>query len=559
MVFEEEDAPTEEVDRTNGADALSPAKSASLSMEQRRLHPASVAVNLIPRGWQFVRGAWPWLLALFIGGGGVSAEGAVELSVLLFVLAGTLWSTVVHYFTLRYQVVDGRLEIATGLLNRQVRQISADRIQNLELVRNLFHKMSGLVELHIETASGGEVEGMLSALSVEEGEELVALLDRARGAVARAEEKEPPPSIIENSTNDLFRFGTTQARFGLAMVVLLVMFDGVLPTMNTPEERSSLASFAGVFGAALFVAVMSGAWLAGVAGAMLKHHGFKLVKRGTTLIAEEGLFTRRRVELPLAKVQRVTVLQPFLRRLFGFGSVTVESAAANADGGGTRRSRSMIPVVELARFDEMVALTVPDLDVVLGEVDLLPPHQRQLWRAWIRASVQSGIAAFVVGLVWWPWGLVAWGLVPLNMVLAWLDWRYQGWLVTDRVVVSRRGYLSRTTTIISRSKLQSCDVRQGPLLRRHGLGLLVLRVAGSSVTMPVIGFEQALDIQHRLLRVPGSWFRGVDRCPGVIGHDGNEAHEHHEVQREGDGPDQEEGGGDHPPSGPTCVEHEADG
>ena len=59
-------------------------------------------------------------------------------------------------------------EMQSGLLNRQVRVIPPERIQNVELTRNVFHRMSGLVEVRVETASGTDIEGQLSALSEHE-------------------------------------------------------------------------------------------------------------------------------------------------------------------------------------------------------------------------------------------------------------------------------------------------------------------------------------------------------------------------------------------------------
>jgi membrane protein YdbS with pleckstrin-like domain len=92
-----------------------------------------------------------------------------------------------------------------------------------------------------------------------------------------------------------------------------------------------------------------------------------------------------------------------------------------------------------------------------------------------------------------------WLMVPITATLAWLDWRYQGWWVSDEVVVARRGFLSRRTTVVSRGKLQSTELIQGPFLRRYDLGVLVLRVAGSSVVMPVLQFDEAYALQQQLL------------------------------------------------------------
>jgi uncharacterized membrane protein len=67
-------------------------------------------------------------------------------------------------------------------------------------------------------------------------------------------------------------------------------------------------------------------------------------------------------------------------------------------------------------------------------------------------------AVFPAGLLtwwFWPWGALAWLLLPLSAFLAWFDFRNQGWLVTDRAIVVRTGWLRRATRVMPREKVQS--------------------------------------------------------------------------------------------------------
>ena len=153
-----EDDPTEEVLPAND----DPTEEEVIDSEWRGLHPLSLVANLAPRTWRTLRGTWP-LLAAFAIGGRRDSVAILFIAALFFGMA--VWSTVLHFLTLRYRVVHGRLEMRSGLLNRQNRALDPSRIQNTELVRNPLHKLLGLVELRVETASGREVEGLLSALS----------------------------------------------------------------------------------------------------------------------------------------------------------------------------------------------------------------------------------------------------------------------------------------------------------------------------------------------------------------------------------------------------------
>ena len=148
------------------------------------VHPLSVLVNFVPRTWSLLRTAWPVLLAVLYGGRG--ADGIADAITLAVFFALPFLSSTIHALTLRYRVADGRLEIRSGLLNRQARTIGLDRIQNVEQVQNVYQRISGLVEVRIETASGREVEGLLSAVSTSAADALVAELNAGRRQVRGA-------------------------------------------------------------------------------------------------------------------------------------------------------------------------------------------------------------------------------------------------------------------------------------------------------------------------------------------------------------------------------------
>jgi putative membrane protein len=464
----------------------------------RTLHPASLAVNLLPRTWATVRSAWPLLLALFFGGR-ANGTGLVDLLLIAIFLVMSVGGTIAHWLTLRYRLVGGRLELKSGFLDRQVRVIAAERVQNVELVQNVFHRLSGLVEVRIETASGTEVEGLLSALQVDEARRLVDALQSARPAVADAGASDV---LVANGPLEIAWYGATTTRFGVLAVMIGVGFEalstqGAFDVEALDAVRSVLGAVGGVF---TIIAIASGAWLLGIGTSMLRHYGFRLVRERGVLLAEQGLLTRRRTELSFQKVQCITVAEPVLSRTAGFASVWIETAAAREGGDGTQHGEAVVPYAEAEAVRKVAAATV-----TLGGIDpidppLQPPHPRALVRALVGATVRGLLLGGV--LAWWfyPWGLLALLFVPLQLVTARLDFAAQGWLVTDDVVVSRRGWLSRRTVFVPRNKLQSALVEQGPFLRRARLGMLTVRVAGSQIPLPLLGMDDALGLQRRLVR-----------------------------------------------------------
>lgn len=460
----------------------------------RMLHPMSLLVNLVPRAWGVVRQLWPFFLVVFAGGV-ADGQAAADVSFILMFFLLAVANTVIHFATLRYRVAGGRLEIRSGLLSTSRRVISPRAVQNVELVRNVFHRASGLVEVRVETASGEEVEGLLSALTVEEGARLVAALSRARHAAPHADDQ---PVLAQNDTQDLVMFGAASTRVGTAVVALGVIteWSGILDPKNTQQFGAQL----GALGlAALFLMLLCASWIAGIVGAVVRHHGFRLTLAGDTLVAEEGLFTRRRVELPRHKVQLVQWTEPWLRRLFGFGSLVIESAAARAGQGGTERALAFVPVVRPDEALDLAAHALPGLDVPLDASLWSRADPRARVRAMLRAGLQAALLVFTAAVVgsWWMTALLVMA-TPLPLLGAWFDWQAQRWTVSPRYLVARRGFFNRSTTIVARDRLQSVQLIQGPVLVQMGLSQIVLRVAGSAVLMPILDADLATELANAL-------------------------------------------------------------
>ena len=460
----------------------------------RMLHPASLLVNLVPRAWAVVRQLWPFLLVA-IAGETAGGQSVFDLSFIVFFFLIAVANTVVHFATLRYRVAGGRLEIRSGLLSTNRRVVAPRAVQNIELVRNIFHRAAGLVEVRIETASGEEVEGLLSALTVEEGNRLVAALSRARRA---APQTDVVPVLAHNDLNDLVLFGAAGTRVGAALMALGLLTDwaGLLD----PKGQQDLGRQFGLLGMALlFLALLGGAWVFGILSAVIRHHGFTLSLSGDALVSEEGFFTRRRVELPRHKVQLVDWSEPWIRRLFGFGSMTVESASTRAGVGGTERSLAFVPVIRPDDALHLVGQALPGLDVPMDASVWSRADVRARTRALAIGAVQSvmmWVAAAVMGFGWASALLVLGSVLPV--VSAWFDWSAPRWAVSERYVVSRRGFFDRQTIVVARDRIQSVQIVQGPILVQMGLAQIVLRVAGSAVLLPMLDADAAVELANLL-------------------------------------------------------------
>jgi len=471
----------------------------------RRLHPLSPVVNLFPQLWVLVRSAWP-LLVVWVVGGRAQSQVWSNVAILGAVFTLSSVAALVHFFTLRFRVADGRLEVSSGLLHRQVRRIDPRHAQNVEVKRNLFQRAFGLAEVRIDTASDQGAEGELSALSLADAEAL-ALWVRGAAAARSAEAGEPPADdapLVALSWADLAVSGAASFQPWTVIVAFGVISE--VATTLDPQQTTHMGVRLGLAGlAAALFAGFAGGWIWGVGASIVRHAGFRLSLRDGVLVSAEGMFSRRQVELPVARIQRLEVEASWLQRRFGHGAVSMESAANQGPQGAVASAE--VPWLDGAALDRLIVAAAPRLDAAsraacVAAVDGHLAVDAPGWtpalpitrtRAAVRGAVFGAVLGGVAWLVFGPWGLIALVASPALAAVGWLDAAQVAWRLTDSHVVVRGGLLHRTVNVIDRARLQVIELDQGPLLQRLGLASLTVVAAGAArLRLPVLPRDEAL-------------------------------------------------------------------
>ena len=454
-----------------------------------RLHGASPLINLIPQAWRIVRAYWPLLLALIIGTEAGTGLSWLDLLYLPAFFLAPMARTVVHWATLRYRIHDGQLEIRSGLLYKQVRLIGPERIQNTELVRNPFHRLTGLVEVRLETAGGEQTEGLLSALELPRAQALMRRLDQLRRHAGTAAATEDAPAaertLLEVGTLELLAHGLTSRRVGVLAIIVAVGLElwqqlgGADP--SALQQGLHPAFVAGVVLASFVLGV-----LLALGNTLLRYHGLRLVGRDDRVEVRHGLLTRRQVGLQTRRIQLMRVDEPLLRRLMGYATLHMETAGLAAGPDGMRQAEATIPMVDRDELYGLCRQLIPGLDADPWGGELRPAPSRALLRIMQRALVRGVLLVGLAMLVGGAWGLLVLPMLPAMLVAGWFDWRWQAWRITDGLVVARRGFWIRRTWILPRQKIQSAVCLQGPVLKLYGLSQVLVRMAGNRVWLPTL-------------------------------------------------------------------------
>ncbi|MGH8933644.1 MAG: PH domain-containing protein [Egibacteraceae bacterium] len=418
------------------------------------LHPATVPLYLVKQ--------LPGLIPVLITGTFAPAIAAGGL--LIAVIA-----SVVRWTRFRWRLEGGALVLNEGLVTRRQRVIPLERIQAVELVRPLAHRLFGVVEVRIETVGGSKTEGRLDALRPEIAQRLRATLLRRGEEIDPRGERRP---LVRVGAATIVLAGLTGGRVGV-VAALLGLGNELLG--DRFEQLFDLPSRLGVRGLVV-LALLAGlvAFIVSVAATAVAYWGFTLSEAEECLLIRRGLLEQRFDTIPLRRIQALTVEENAVRRLLGRAAVGV--VVAGRAGEAARQTGVLLP---LGRRSEAFALAERVLDVPgLALARLEPMPGRALGRRMARALVVAALLAAAAVAALGARGLLA--LVASVPLAVWGLGAYRalGHAEHDGIVVARSGFLVRRTSFVPVARLQSLALSATPVQRRLRLASLSLQIAG---------------------------------------------------------------------------------
>lgn len=152
-----------------------------------------------------------------------------------------------------------------------------------------------------------------------------------------------------------------------------------------------------------------------------------------------GLLSTSNETLPPGRIHAVEVLQPLLWRPFGWWQIRIDTAGHSREKGAAGQpNTTMLPVGDATDVSRVLALVLPGLAA---------EEQRRAIEAGMVSPGRDGFVGSPRRAVW---------LRPLS-------WRRTGYLLLDDVVLLRRGFVWRSLAVVPLARLQSLELKQGPL------------------------------------------------------------------------------------------------
>ncbi|TVR74066.1 MAG: hypothetical protein EA415_06320 [Sphaerobacteraceae bacterium] len=481
--------------------------------DPQRLHPAAIIILAIRVSRQLALPVMaPAVFSLINQGLDAISYGFLLLllgALTLLVVLSAGWGFL-YWQRYTYQIIDNELILKQGIIFRKQRSIPRERIQAIDLVEGVMHRVFGLVSVRVQTAGGIGPGFSLLGISRLEADALrqeLALSPAQVRSVAADEidldpdaepaeqvapalaETEPAP-IRQLSFPQLLLAAATSGSIGIALPIVasgVSLLNNMMPNVDLFELGTML--FGGVSWWSIALFVLIAAWIMSFFGTILAHTGFTIRRSEDNLLIERGLIEKRRATVPLNRIQAIRVIDGVLRQPFGYAMVKVESAGYGEDAA---ESSVLFPMLPRQDVREFLEATVPEFAWDPEQIER--PPRRAIRRYITRMTLIGLLISAIVIAIFYPIGLWALATLPLFAIFGYLCYRDAGWALSNGMMVLRYRSLARSTAIIPKRRIQSSDVTQNILQRRASLGNIQATVASgvSGATFTVMHLDKGV-------------------------------------------------------------------
>jgi putative membrane protein len=408
------------------------------------------------------------------------------LVVLLIVIAIFYVSWRMHTF----RITGDEVEVRSGILFRTNRKGRLDRIQGVNVSRQLLARIFGAARLEINVA-GQDANVNLAYLSSRNADALRrVILRRASGSRERLAGNDAPADASTPIAGGgagavigqrIQEFAAPELDPSLAPPTSVVqMHPGRL--VGSTVLSTGMLWFLVLFAAAIGAVIGFRAYgvLFGIVPALLGVGSF-LVRRITKSLRYSiagtadgvrvgyGLLSLSNETLPPGRIHSIQISQELPWRAADWWEVRVNLASHSRDRGQEgRRGTTILPVGSRADVLRVLELLMPDLLAADGVRELVAA-------SFGRGRPDDGYTTSP----------------PRARVLRWFSRRRNGFALRPEAVLLRRGAIWRDLVVVPTARMQSVALHQGPLLRALRLAAVTVHTVAGPITARV----GALDVQ----------------------------------------------------------------
>ena len=445
-------------------------------------------------------------------GGELSAEGVMILAAAGILLAVSALMLLYCAFRWRYTFVsaeENTLIYETGKFLKKRVAIPFEKINTIDMGRNLFERLVGTCRLKIDTGAYSTSQEknrseMNLVFTLAEADEIRGYILRRAEADAEAalgSGKNPivskePDWVIRAGAGDFILYGLTSSSVWKLfwMIVLAVMCvaelaegllaqtaEAVLPFAEDAIEtvtQHNLFTLMLLLGAVyLGTAIISDVYT--MVWASIRFYGFRVAREGRSVIVRYGLITEKNYTLQVRNIHALIVRQNLFQQMLGRCSV---EAVCMGFGDEKDETALLLPIIKQSKLNALLGVILPEY---VTEMNIRPCKRAGLlFHAVLPVAIWAAVCAGICAVCAWleipktlpvALSVVAVAVRLLSGVLAYrntaLDWN-------ERVVSVQCGGLMKRVYRIRTDAVQEVQVNTDLIKRLFGIGTYYVHYHG---------------------------------------------------------------------------------
>ncbi len=437
-----------------------------MSSPKHKLHFATSIIQAIKEIKAFI---FPVLIVLVANGFKIninSVESAMELIpviVIIGIFIFTIIRGITKWLTFTYWVEDQELKTEYGFLFKKKRFVPIERIQNLNYNEGIIHRLFNVVQISIETAGGAtataDVE--LTAITKRAANEIEQLINQHRKQELHEEQIGQENNIIYKIKNSkLLLLASTSNSVGVVLAGIAALFSQLVEFIPF-EKISSQFSFLLQYGFVLVMFIIALAifiaWIISVAMTYLSYYNFTLKYDDDQLEITRGLIEKKKISIPVQKIQAIKIVENPIRQLFGYATVTIENAGSSMTSSKEKKVEQ-IPFIEKNQIQSILQNIQPEINLNIEDGDFSPLKARPLfYRKFVWVIVIGTVLGTAFILKYLLFLLL---LIPLFVYLGVIQHRNAWFKIDgDQLAVQYR-IISKVLYLAKHNKIQAFEITQ---------------------------------------------------------------------------------------------------
>jgi putative membrane protein len=440
-----------------------------------------------------------------------------------------------QYRNFTFHVEGDELVIHKGVLVKERKTVPVERIQSIQVTKNVIQRILGLVALKVDTAGSRGNELEIPALERSRADALRDLLydkkealkaesataDQVRDetAIPGAEKERDAADerghlLVHLGFFDLIKVGLTENHLKTGFIALAFVFgyasqyqefleeylEGYVDTYASKVAEASLTLI--IFGLVLY-AVFS--VLLSMIRTFLRFFDLRAELKSEAVEVTTGLLQRNEYRVPKRKIQYIEWETNPLRRLVGFESAKLKPSNAAGDVSGVQNIE--IPALKMESSDRLGKGVFPGIHCPEPFI-AADPFAFARFYAFLSVFLSAPLA-FLLFSYFGLWGITSLGLL---LLFAGLGYRYGKSVrvhFNEHFIFIKEGWLFPKRIVLPSYKLQSVELTQNFVLRRRKLCHMKFYTAAGSNTVRFLSERKAMDLYNFLIytveRHEGSW------------------------------------------------------